>query len=213
MKSTLRWIACLALCASGIIVAGAAAAGRADAAAQAEARVARGKYLVTIGSCNDCHTPWKFNPAKGAPEQDFSRRLSGHPAGAPDPASELKGHDMAVIGPTFTSFRMPFGVVYAANLTPDQSGLGGWTEEMFVNALRKGTHMGGDGRVILPPMPWPMIGQLSDEDLKSVFAYLKSVPAIQNEVPEHKVPLEVINQISVATKQAMRAAGQAGGPL
>src|SRR6476619_1240426 len=64
-------------------------------------RVARGKYLMTIALCNDCHTPWKFNPEFHMPEQDWSRMLSGHPEGAPDPASAYKGHDMAVIGPTF----------------------------------------------------------------------------------------------------------------
>jgi mono/diheme cytochrome c family protein len=168
------------------------------------ARVARGKYLVTIGSCNDCHTPWKFNPEFQLPEQDWSRMLSGHPQGGPDPDSDYKGHDMAIIGPDFTSFRFPFGVTYSANLTPDkETGLGNWSEEMFVNALRKGKHMGGDGRVIMPPMPWPLIGQMTDEDLKSVFAYLQSIPAIKNEVPPHQVPDAVIEQISVNTSRYM----------
>lgn len=166
------------------------------------ARIERGRYLVTVASCNDCHTPWKFNQKLEMPEQDWSRRLSGHPAGAPDPAGELKPGDIAVLGPTFTSFRFPFGVVYAANLTPDKAtGLGGWTKKMFVSALRKGTHMGGDGRVILPPMPWTQIGQMSDADLEAVFAYLQSLPPIPNEVPENKVPPAVIDAISVATKQ------------
>jgi cytochrome c553 len=165
-------------------------------------QVARGKYLATVGGCNDCHTPWRMNTKFGMPEQDWSRMLSGHPAGAPDPSSELKPGDMAVIGPTFTSFRMPFGVVYTANLTPDKdTGLGNWTKEMFVQALRKGTHMGGDGRVILPPMPWPLIGQMSDDDLEAIFAYLQAIPAIRNDVPEHKVPHEAIDAISVSTKK------------
>jgi hypothetical protein len=168
--------------------------------------VARGKYLVTVALCNDCHTPWKLNSEFNLPEQDWSRMLSGHPADAPDPASEYKGHDMAVIGPTFTSFRMPFGVVYTANLTPDkETGLGNWTEQMFVSALRKGTHMGGDGRIILPPMPWPLVRQMTDDDLKAIFAYLRTVPAIRNEVPRHKVPDAVIDQLSVSTKRYMRA--------
>lgn len=170
-------------------------------------RVARGKYLMTVALCNDCHTPWKFNPEFHVPEQDWSRMLSGHPEGAPDPASDYKGHDMAVIGPTFTSFRMPFGVVYTANLTPDdQTGLGKWTENMFISALRKGTHMGGDGRVILPPMPWPLIRQMTDEDLKSIFAYLRTIPAIHNEVPPHKVSDAAIEQVTVDTKRYQAAA-------
>jgi hypothetical protein len=176
---------------------------------KSESRVARGKYLVTVALCNDCHTPWKFNPEFHMPEQDWSRMLSGHPEGAPDPASDYKGHDMAVIGPTFTSFRMPFGVVYTANLTPDdQTGLGKWTESMFIAALRKGTHMGGDGRVILPPMPWPLVRQMTDEDLKSIFAYLRSIPAVHNEVPPHKVSDEAIAQVTESTKRYMAAQAQ-----
>ena len=160
-------------------------------------RVERGRYLATIGSCNDCHTPWKLDPEIGLPLPDMSRMFSGHPEGAPDPASDYKGRDMAIIGPTFTSFRFPFGVTYSANLTPDPTtGLGNWTEDMFVSALRKGKHMGGEGRTIMPPMPWPLIGQMTDEDLKSVFTYLKSIPAIKNDVPQHKVPNEVIEDLS-----------------
>ena len=164
------------------------------------AQIARGKYLVTIGSCNDCHTPWKSaGPGKPA-GPDMTRMLSGHPAGAPDPASELKGGDTAVVGPTFTAWRMPFGVAYTANLTPDKdTGLGNWTEEMFVRALRTGRHMGGNGRVILPPMPWPLIGQMTDEDLKAVFAFLQSIPPVRNDVPPHKVPDAVIEQLTVET--------------
>jgi hypothetical protein len=174
-----------------------------------DARVARGKYLVTVSLCNDCHTPWKFNPEFHMPEQDWTRMLSGHPEGAPDPASDYKGHDMAVIGPTFTSFRMPFGVVYTANLTPDdQTGLGKWTESMFISALRKGTHMGGDGRVILPPMPWPLVRQMTDEDLKSIFAYLRTIPAVHNEVPPHKVSDAAIEQITADTKRYQAAQAQ-----
>ena len=160
-------------------------------------RIARGRYLATIGSCNDCHTPWKLDSEIGLPLPDMSRMFSGHPEGAPDPASDHRGRDTAIIGPTFTSFRFPFGVTYSANLTPDPTtGIGNWTEDMFIGALRKGKHMGGEGRTIMPPMPWPLIGQMTDEDLKSVFAYLKSLPAIKNDVPQHKVPNEVIDDLS-----------------
>jgi len=164
--------------------------------------IERGRYLTTVAGCNDCHTPWRFNAKYNMPEQDWDRGLSGHPAGAPDPATELKPGDMGAFGPTMTSFRLPFGIVYAANLTPDkETGLGEWTKEMFVGALRKGTHMGGDGRVILPPMRWPAIRQMSDADLLAIFAYLQTLPPIHNEVPENKVPPAVIEAISVATKQ------------
>jgi hypothetical protein len=167
-----------------------------------DAVIERGRYLATVTGCNDCHTPWRLNPKYNMPEQDWDHRLSGHPAGAPDPATELKPGDGGAFGPTMTSFRLPFGIVYAANLTPDkETGLGEWTKEMFVKALRKGTHMGGEGRIILPPMPWPAYGQMNDADLLAIFAYLQSLPPIHNEVPENKVPPQVIDAISVATKQ------------
>ncbi|HEY0875391.1 MAG TPA: hypothetical protein VGD94_18085, partial [Vicinamibacterales bacterium] len=84
---------------------------------------------------------------------------------------------------TNTAFAGPWGVSFTANLTPDKdTGLGSWTEEMFLMALRSGRHE-GKGRPILPPMPWRFVGSLSDEDLKAVFAYLQSLPPIRNRVP------------------------------
>lgn len=72
---------------------------------------------------------------------------------------------------------------FAYNLTPDvKTGIGGWTEDLFIQTLRKGKFM-GMSRDILPPMPWQSIGQMSDDDLKAVFAYLKSLPPISNPIP------------------------------
>lgn len=162
----------------------------------------RGRMLVTVGGCNDCHTPWKFDPEIGAPLPDMSRMLSGHPAGAPDPEARPGKFDTAVIGPTFTSFALPFGTVYTANLTPDlDTGLGSWTEKMFVDALKTGKHMGGNGRGILPPMPWTMVGSLEEPDLKAIYAYLRTIPAIRNPVPGHKVPEPVINAITESNRK------------
>jgi hypothetical protein len=179
--------------------------------------VARGRLLVTMGGCNDCHTPMKLDPEVGMPVPDMSRMLSGHPQGAPDPASTLTGHDMAVIGPTFTAFRLPFGVVYTANLTPDEAtGLGAWTKDMFVRAVRTGRHMGGSGRPILPPMPWPVLAQQTDADLEAIFAYLRSIPAIRNDVPAPKVPDQAMDGIAasydkmLAKVRAAHAAAEAG---
>ena len=156
-------------------------------------QVARGEYLVRVGSCNDCHTPWIFDEQIGAPRPDMSRMLSGHPADGPDPEGTVGPHDAGLIGPTFTSFALPFGITYAANLTPDvDTGTGSWTEQMFVDIFRKGRHLGGDGRGIMPPMPWLWIRNLTDDDLRAVFAYLQSIPPVRNAVPEHKVPEEVI---------------------
>jgi hypothetical protein len=169
--------------------------------------VERGRLLVSIGGCNDCHTPMKFDPEVGMPVPDMSRMLSGHPEGAPDPASTLAGHDMAAIGPTFTAFRLPFGVVYTANLTPDDAtGLGGWTKDMFVRAVRTGRHMGGSGRPILPPMPWPVLAQQSDADLEAIFAYLRTIPAIRNDVPAPKVPDQAMDAVAASYEKMLAKA-------
>jgi hypothetical protein len=180
------------------------------AAAPAD-QIARGRTLVTIGGCNDCHTPMKFDPDLGMPVPDMTRMLSGHPPGAPDPASTLAGHDLAIIGPTFTSFRLPFGIVHPANLTPDPAtGLGAWTEEMFVRAVRTGRHMGGAGRPILPPMPWQNLAVQSDDDLKAIFAYLRSIPAIRNDVPAPQVPDAAMDAIAASYEKLLaRMKGQA----
>jgi hypothetical protein len=77
----------------------------------------------------------------------------------------------------------PWGVTCSANLTPDQNtGLGLWTEEMFIAAMRTGKHMGA-GRPIMPPMPWFSVAELTDDDLRAVFAYLRSLPPVKNAVP------------------------------
>ena len=67
----------------------------------------------------------------------------------------------------------------AANLTPDKTGIGSWTEAQFIQTLRTGKHL-GVGRPILPPMPWQPIGQLTDADLKAIFGYLKSLKPVDN---------------------------------
>lgn len=181
-----------------LTTAGAAAAKGKDAKAAKEAKpdpVARGGYLVSHSGCNDCHTPWVFNKEFNMPIPDMTRMLSGNPAGTPDSATKINPKtDLALIGGTFTSFTLPFGMVYSANLTPDkETGLGNWTEEMFIKALRTGMHMGAEGRPILPPMPWPDFRNMTDDDLKAVFAFLKSIPAIHNPVADPKVPKPVLD--------------------
>jgi hypothetical protein len=159
--------------------------------------VKRGEQLVSMGGCGDCHTPMKFDPALGMPVPQRERLLSGHPEGAPDPEGAPGKGDQAVIGPTFTSFRLPFGVVYTANLTPDpETGIGSWTAEQFIRAVRGGKHRGeANGRPILPPMPWMNLALQSDDDLRAVFAYLKSLPPVKNAVPSPKVPGEALAAI------------------
>jgi len=157
-----------------------------DAGSAAQAytpNVEHGAYMVRAMGCNDCHTPWKMGP-KG-PEPDMSRALTGHPENLKmPPAPQLpEGPWVAVIGATQTAWSGPWGVSFTANLTPDkETGLGDWTEDMFIKTMRTGLHQ-GKGRPILPPMPWSMIGKLTDNDLKDVFAYLQSLPPVKNRVP------------------------------
>lgn len=146
--------------------------------------VERGRYLVSFGGCNDCHTPKIF--AGGGMSPDESRLLSGHPQDL-----ELPPYSFDDVGPGqwirfnehLTATVGPWGVSFAANLTPDEdTGLGDWTEEEFIAAMRTGTHR-GIGRPILPPMPWFSLAMLADEDLQAIFAYLQSLPPVSNEVP------------------------------
>jgi mono/diheme cytochrome c family protein len=146
--------------------------------------ISRGEYLVTIGGCNDCHTP-KIFTEKGM-EFDAKKLLSGHPSGTKLPPLEpnmLKPGSWLLFNEHLTVAVGPWGMTYAANLTPDeQTGIGLWKEENFVKALKTGKHMGA-GRPIMPPMPWMNLAQASDEDLAAIFAYLKSLPPVKNSVP------------------------------
>jgi len=150
--------------------------------------VQRGEYLVTIMGCNDCHTPLKLG--SNGPEPDMSRILSGHPEEVgPLPNVKAAGPFLWSGFGTNTAFSGPWGVSYTFNLTPDKNtGLGIWTEEMFIQAIRTGRHM-GVSRPINPPMPWPAYRNASDEDLKAVFAYLRTITPIVNHVPAYE-PVE-----------------------
>jgi mono/diheme cytochrome c family protein len=164
--------------------------------AQSAVSVERGEYLVTAGGCNDCHSPKNFGPQ--GPMIDSSRLLSGHPADAPLPkidVASLKPGGWVNFSPDLTAIVGPWGMSYAANLTSDSAtGIGAWAEANFIGAMRKGKHMGADnGRPIMPPMPWENLAKLTDDDLKSIFAYLKSTPPISNRVHEPFTPAEVMD--------------------
>jgi len=150
-----------------------------------ESSIDRGRYLVTVAGCSDCHTPKVFT-AQG-PMPDTARLLSGQPAGEPIPSEPVTilGPDKwgAVTNNNLTAWMGPWGVSFAANLTPDPTGLQSWTKDMFVQAMRTGKHM-GQGRPILPPMPWPNFGHMTDEDLGAVFDYLRSIKPVRNPVPQ-----------------------------
>ena len=128
-----------------------------SAAIAAEApQVARGKYLVNVAGCNDCHTPGYF-------------------FGKPDMKRFLGGSDVA--------FEMPgLGTFVGPNLTPDkQTGLGNWSAAQIITALQKGVRP--DGRQLAPIMPWPAFAGLTPTDAQAIAAYLKSLPPVSNKVP------------------------------
>jgi mono/diheme cytochrome c family protein len=120
------------------------------------AQIARGKYLVTLAGCNDCHTP-------------------GHFFGKPDATRELAGSDVG--------FEVPgVGVVAGPNLTPDnETGLGRWTAQQIATAIRNGVRP--DGRVLSPVMPWPALSKLTQADTDAMVAYLQQLPPVRNKVP------------------------------
>jgi mono/diheme cytochrome c family protein len=126
------------------------------AARASEAEVARGKYLVNLGGCMDCHTPGYF-------------------FGKPDMTRYLGGSDVG--------FQMPgLGVFYPSNLTPDkETGLGEWSAEEIKTALQTGVRP--DGRILAPIMPWPALAKLTGEDISAIVAFLQSLPPVKNKVP------------------------------
>ena len=151
----------------------------------------RGEYLVNGMGCGDCHTPMKLGPS--GPEADTSRNLSGHPQSlVMPPVPELpKGPWMAVVSATFTSWAGPWGVSFTANLTPDRAtGLGAWNSKTFVDTIRSGRVM-AKGRELLPPMPVAALQNMTDADLASMFAYLRTIPTIVNKVPEPIPPKDM----------------------
>jgi cytochrome c553 len=155
-------------------------------AAPAQSPAEHGKYLVTLGGCDDCHSPKVFKDT--GPEPDMTRRLSGHPAAdklPPVPAGLIAPDKWGAVGSNdFTAWSGPWGTSFTANLTPDKTtGLGSWTADMFVKALKTGKHQ-GEGRPILPPMPWQNFSQLKEEDLRAIFAFLQTLTPIQNAVPD-----------------------------
>ena len=155
-----------------------------------ESQVKWGEHLVMVGACGDCHTPKKMG-AHG-PEEDSSLLLSGHPAKLPPPdvnRAEMESKGMAVTQ-TLTAWVGPWGISYAANLTSDDSGIGTWNEDQFIYALRNGKLKGLPGsRPLLPPMPWHAIRNHTDDELKAIFAYLKSTKPINNIVPPPAPPV------------------------
>ncbi len=183
----------LLLTTAGLILTGTlvARAGEPQAPARTAAATAvkRGAYLVQIMSCHDCHTPLKVGPR--GPEPDMARALSGHPQDLQmPPAPPAVGPWLAHSSGTNTAWAGPWGVSFTANLTPDrETGLGDWTEEMFLATVKTGRHQ-GKGRPILPPMVTASLQAATQDDVKAIFAYLQSVAPIRNKVPTPIEPAE-----------------------
>lgn len=156
-----------------------------------QAKIDRGRYLVAICGCDDCHSP-KIMTAQG-PIVDSTRRLSGHPADMKLP--EIKESERApgkwiLAEQDLTAWAGLWGVSFTVNLTPDTAtGIGAWTPELFARILRTGKFMGSEsGRTLLPPMPWQNYRMMTNEDLESIFVFLKSLPPISNKVPDPLPP-------------------------
>jgi mono/diheme cytochrome c family protein len=123
----------------------------------AQTPLARGDYLVNgIGGCNNCHTPRLAGPP---PSRDFDKRLSGG----------------------FQVFNEPFFAVKGSNITPDSdTGIGKWSDADLKRALTEGKRPNGTPLAMV--MPSNMLRVLTPGDLDEMVAYLRSVPAIRNEV-------------------------------
>ena len=150
-------------------------------------KIRRGEYLVNSIGCDDCHSP-KIVTATGF-EIIPELRLSGfNPAmAALKPSTDAVNAGWMLFASDLTTAVGGWGQSYAANLTSDATGIGNWKEEQFIKALREGKYKGLDNtRPLLPPMPWFVYKNLTDDDLKSIFAFLKSTKPVKNVVPEPK---------------------------
>lgn len=138
------------------------------------AQVERGRYLVTITGCHDCHTP---KVAGMTP--DLTRALAGRPATTPLPTA-TKNEIHASLD--LTAWTGPWGYSVASNLTPDPTtGIGKrYTEASFITAMRTGKKP--NGTQMQPPMPQEVYTNMTDEDLRAIFAYLRTVKPVNNPV-------------------------------
>lgn len=156
-----------------------------------EDTIKHGEYLVTVIGCNDCHSPKTMGP-KG-PEIIPDKMLGGFPGDAPIPkAGDAAKSPWILFTPDLTATIGPWGMSFAANISSDPTGIGSWTEEQFFTALRQGKYKGLPGnRDLLPPMPWQSFRHLSDGDIRSIFAYLKSTRPVKNVVPAAILPKDL----------------------
>jgi hypothetical protein len=149
-----------------------------------EEMVTRGTYLVNTMGCDDCHSPKRMG-ANG-PEIIPELRLSGYPSNRPLTAADTNvvKRGWMLLSDDLTTAVGPWGQSFAANLTADATGIGNWKEEQFIKAIREGKYKGLDNtRPLLLPMPWFVYKNLTDDDLKSIFAFLQTTKPVNNVVP------------------------------
>ena len=128
------------------------------AAPDQSTQVARGAYLVRMGSCADCHTP-----------QDGGQPIAG---------LDFAGGSV---------LEEPTGTLTSANITPDPSGISYYDENLFIHAMREG-RVGA--RQLNAVMPWSTYGLMSDDDLKAIFAYLRTLKPVKHRVDNIEPPTE-----------------------
>lgn len=149
-----------------------------------ENTIAQGKYLVEILGCNDCHSPKRMG--ERGPEIIPELLLSGYPSDRPVITLDAKliEQGFGIFYPDMTAAAGPWGLTFAANLTPDDTGIGTWTEEQFKKALTQGKYKGLDnGRMLLPPMPWRNYSKMKEADVHAIYTYLKSIKPVENTIP------------------------------
>jgi mono/diheme cytochrome c family protein len=145
--------------------------------------IERGAYLVNTIGCADCHSAKVFGPM--GPMVDTITNLGGHIEGDISDKVNIDAlSNWALFNYSLTATVGPWGISYAANITSDATGIGNWSEEQFLRAMKEGKYKGlQNSRMLLPPMPWQNYGQMSDEDLKAIYAYLKTTKPVKNVVP------------------------------
>lgn len=156
--------------------------------------VERGKYMVDVLGCADCHTPKKMTE-KG-PQNDMEKYMMGFNAseGLPPIPENVTFGPWLLFKGDLTAAVGPWGTSYAGNLTPHETGIGTWTLEQFTKALREAKFKGLENtRPIMPPMP-KHYAYLTEADIAAIFAYLKTIQPIENVVPSYRSPTIVLNE-------------------
>ncbi len=157
-----------------------------------QADIMKGKQLVAVSGCEDCHTPWKMGK-KGIPFPEMNKNLSGAPAGSKSPNFKIpRGY---MVGNLLThAYTGPWGTSFPSNLTPDKTtGIGNWSFKEFETVIRTGKYQAqgskkGTGRPLMPPMPWQDYAQFSTRQLHDIYDYLMSLKPVSNNVPQYVPP-------------------------